>query len=330
MEQTDNPSGAAIVEESERPIVSVIVASHRPEYIESLGRMFNETICGSIASEVIFVTDYNHEQYLGALPQIRWLFHDDKNIAAKRNRGIAVAHGEYCAFIDDDCIPQAGWIINAVRFLKQNPECAGVEGLTVIERTANATGAYREYKRLERQGYRTNNIFYRREAVVAAGMFDERFVVQREDVDLAYTLLERGHTIGYDTSIRVVHRFRRAEKWDLLKNCINRRYDPLLYKKHKLWYRRHIHIAWPRAIALMFLIHSLLLASLLFVQSLTPQLLIGDAVLLMVLTFRRAGVSTVGNPLQAVRDFISFALAPLVLFGALLYGSIRFRYVFLI
>jgi glycosyltransferase involved in cell wall biosynthesis len=227
------------------PRVSVIVASHREQFVEELVSSFDALDSESVPMEIIIVADYPIEHYRDTFPHIRWIHVPDISISAKRNRGIENAKGSICAFIDDDCRPSGKWLSRAVAFLDDHPDMAGVEGMTSIASTDTREGSYREFKRLEKRGYRTNNIFYRRDILLSVNMFDERFTVQREDVDLAYAILESGQCIGYSTELKVEHQFRKNEKWDLLKNCINRRFDPLLYKKHKRLYRQYIRTPYP-------------------------------------------------------------------------------------
>lgn len=318
------------MQESVIPKVSVIVASHRQEFIKELVPSLERAIGESVPAEIIIVTDYNPDKYSAQFPAVQWIYVPDKSISAKRNKGIASSKSPLCAFIDDDCIPDDSWVVKAVEFLDNHPDMAGVEGMTTIEKCDTKEGAYREYKRLESRGYRTNNIFYRRKALVEIEMFDERFTVQREDVDLAYSLIEAGYSIGYSRDIKVKHRLRRNEKWDLLKNCINRRFDPLLHAKHKKLYRHYIGTPYPRGIALIFLAHALVVSGAVLFGKYIPVFISIDALVVFLFAARRAGLPFINNPVQWLREFISFALAPFIVFGALLYGSIRFRHPFFV
>ncbi len=318
------------MQETVIPVVSIIVPSHREPYIEDLISSCNDTVWESVPVEIIIVADYPVDHLENTYPHVRWLHVPDKSISRKRNAGITAARGTICAFIDDDCRPAEKWIVHAVAYLNNHPDMIGVEGLTEIVAEDIRAGAYKEFKRLEKRGYRTNNIFYRRETLLVVNMFDERFTVQREDVDLAYSLIEAGHSIGYSSDIHVAHRFRKNEKWDLLKNCINRRFDPLLFRKHKQLYRKQIGMPYPPNILMVFIAHLLLIGSIISLSNTLVLFAAIDFCIIVAATTRRAGLPFVNNPIQWVREFISFLISPFVLFGALLYGSIRFRYVFLI
>jgi len=308
------------------PKVSVIIASHRQEYIPDLLASLCAAASRYAPSETVVVADYPVESYRGRFPGVTWIFCADTGIPAKRNRGIAAASGGICGFIDDDCLAHEEWLSQAVDYLDTHPEMAGVEGLTGIEESAKKGGAYREFKRLEKPGYRTNNIFYRRKTLCEVQMFDERFSVQREDVDLAYAIIEAGGSVGYSDRIRVTHRFRDTEKWDLLKNCVNRRFDPLLHLKHKKLYRKHIRTPFTPAIAVILLLHLAVMTSWVFWRDGIRVYAVIDLLGIITCTIRRAGLPLSGKPLQWLRELVSFVLSPFVLLGALVHGCMRFRH----
>lgn len=307
--------------------VSVVVASHRSQYIAKFAQRFGTDVTGTVPCEVIIVCDYDPGDLPQRFPRIRWVYHPDRSIPAKRNKGIVAAQGGIVAFIDDDCIAQGGWISNAVAFLEEHLELAGVEGHTGIDRpTAESGRAYPEYKRLEKRGFRTNNIFYRTSVLQQVGMFDERFTVQREDVDLAFSVMAAGYEIGYDGGVRVIHAHRTGEHWDLLKNCWNRRFDPLLFRKHPAMYRRHIRTPFTPSIGCILAAHVIAALCLPWCGG-ADRVALGvlDASVVLMVAFRkRSGIRSTGV-IQFLREFISFHISPFVLLAALLTGSIRFR-----
>jgi glycosyltransferase involved in cell wall biosynthesis len=313
------------------PRVSVIIASHREPLIDACVAAILDSCAGTVPFEIIPVADYAIDAHRKRFPSLSWIYCPDRGIPHKRNCGISSARGEVCAFIDDDCRPERGWIAAACAFLDAHPESAGVEGMTVIAGAGGpGSGALREFRRLEKRGFRTNNIFYRTALLNAAGGFDERFMVQREDADLAYTILEAGGTIGYDPAIRVSHLFRAEERWDLLKNCVNRRFDPLLYKKHPVMYRRHIGIPYPPGILLLLCLYLVAAACGVAAPQVFAVALAAAGGVVVLLTVRRAGAPHGPAWLQWIREFISYSAAPVVILGALVHGSVRFRSVFLI
>jgi glycosyltransferase involved in cell wall biosynthesis len=304
------------------PSVSIVIASHRPEMIGRCIDSLTPSVCGDVPVEIVVVADYPVETFVPHYGRVRWLYLNNRSISAKRNFGVEQATGGVIGFIDDDCRAMENWIPAALAFLRENPAVDAVEGYTMIEKSGGDSGAIREYRRLEKPGYRTNNIFYKRKIFSECGGFDERFTVQREDLDLAFTVIEGRHLIGHSGDIRVEHAFRHRDHWDLLKNCINRRFDPLLYRKHRTLYRKHIGSPFPPALLTLGVIHAAALLSIPFPVS--PFIGIIDIGAVTFLSVRRTGVSR-----SAVRRFpeewISMAAAPFVLAGALLYGSMRWK-----
>lgn len=218
---------------------SIIIPSHRSEIIIKICQKVSE-LEGLENSEVIIITDYNTSEFNKQYPNFKWININDLSIPAKRNHGIKHSSSEIIALIDDDCLPNKNWLQEGITFLKNNSQYIGVEGETSIESNSENSALLKRFKRLESAAYRTNNIFYQKSALKEIGFFDERFKFQREDTDLAFSLLEKGFKISFSEKIKVTHLFRRKEKWDLIKNYYNRRYDPLLHKKHKKNYRHHI------------------------------------------------------------------------------------------
>ena len=304
--------------------VSVVVASHRSAYIKDLADAFAaQGASGECGVEVIVVADYPIEEYQRRYPAVRWIFLEDAGISAKRNAGSRTARGDVLAFIDDDCVPAAGWAGQGLSYLDKNKDAAGCEGKTILECEAVAAPAA-EFKRLEKAGFRTNNIFYKKSVFESAGGFDERFTFQREDADLAFSVLSLGHTIGYCPEAMVTHRMRRNAKWDLLKNCVNRQFDPLLYKKHPALYRKHVGSPIPPGIGCVMAFHMLVLFVLVVCIALWPAAVALDGLAALALSVRRNRNGKNGL-LWIARDFISFLTAPFVILGALLYGSVKFR-----
>jgi glycosyltransferase involved in cell wall biosynthesis len=308
------------------PFLSIVVASHRQDYIEQCV----EALLAAVAAmptpntEIIVVTDYDASLLSPKYSAVSWEYCVDLSISRKRNCGIKKARGAIIGFVDDDCLVAKDWINIAAAFFYNHPDCAGVEGHTTIVPPEKTAGHLREFKRLERAGFRTNNIFYKKEALQSAGLFDERFTLQREDLDLAFTIMRNSGTIEYCGELSVSHCFRPDEPWDLLKNCINRRFDPLLFKKHPVRYRQYVKQPVPPAIALVGLVWLLLIYDAAFYRAF---LLPGIALLVIVCAIGawRRNQYKLPAMLSFLRDVLAYALSPFVLWGALVYGSLKWK-----
>jgi len=303
--------------------LSVIVASHRSQMISELLDALQKQNLQRKYYEIIVVCDYNPEALNKRFKQVRWFFLNDISISAKRNLGVFVSRGEIIAFIDDDCKPCANWLSEGLDYLQRHKNCSAVEGHTTIEKNSFSSRMQREAKRLEKPAMRTNNIFYRKEVFLQAGGFDQRFSVQREDADLAFSVLENGGSIHYYPKIRVQHRFRYWERWDLLKNCWNRRFDPLLYLKHPQMYRKHIGSPLTPSVSLQ-LFAFVIYAVALFFQVRKKRLAFFHLFLTGILALRRSGLSKSLHT-RFIFEFISVLFSPFVVIAALVYGFLKFR-----
>jgi glycosyltransferase involved in cell wall biosynthesis len=302
------------------PDVSVVVASHRSSLITGLLDSLQRQGCSRISFEVLVVTDYPNGDLQNRYAALRWLYTADRSISRKRNLGASIAQAAVLAFIDDDCIAAPDWLEQGYRYLTAHQEAAAVEGHTAIETASGySPQATREYRRLEKPGFRTNNLFLRTAAFRAVGGFDERFTVQREDIDLAFSLLEQGHAIDYHRDIRVTHRFRHWEKWDLLKNCWNRRFDPLLFLKHPKRYWFMFRVPLPPTQAIVLFLHLLVLLSIGRKGKRAPLVAAADGAVALFFGIRRSGLRPF-SPEKWLRESIQLVAAPVVVAAALVYG----------
>jgi len=164
--------------------------------------------------------------------------------AAARNAGWRSAEGEVLAFTDDDCVPDAGWLSAGLAAFTD--DASGVCGRIVMPLPPAPTDYEKNEAGLEIAECATANCFYRREAVEAAGGFDERFTAAwREDSDLFFTLLEQGRTIVRAPKAVVVHPVRPAPWGVSLRQQRKSQFNALLYKKHPRLYRERIPAGPP-------------------------------------------------------------------------------------
>ena len=139
--------------------------------------------------------------------------------AAARNRGIRHGHGELIACLDAHCLPDPQWIATMVRRF-DDWRLGGCQG-RIDNRSADArvqrhlasSGALANERVVEDtiSGKRnlypwilSGNCMYRRSALEAAGLFDERLPAC-EDVDLAWRVFLLGYQLGYEPMAEVVH-----------------------------------------------------------------------------------------------------------------------------
>ena len=160
-------------------------------------------------------------------------FHTDVKGAVKaRNRAINIASGKVVAFTDDDCQPDANWLLNAFGYFII-PEVIGVEGR--IDSSHYDDPNYRTVsnKGLEGYGFMTANLFIRREVLKMIGGFDERFDHPnfREDTDLGWRALEYGE-IPFAEDVKYFIRLFPITETESVMERTEVAHDPLLLQKH--------------------------------------------------------------------------------------------------
>ncbi len=131
--------------------------------------------------------------------------------SVSRNFGVKCATGDLVAFTDSDCAVSPGWLTAAAAAFTEG--VGVVYGRTVSEEQARRPVFHHTLNVNPRKTYaETCNIFYRREAILRAGGFDESLIsvlkgpVWGEDTDLAYRVLELGYRSGFCGGAMVVHK----------------------------------------------------------------------------------------------------------------------------
>ena len=222
-------------------LFSVIVPTHhRPEKLKILLQSILEQSLPASEYEVILVPSPNDSgvKNLGFSSSNLLVLSADSDpfngtsASYKRNAGARAAKAPWLAFVDDDCVADKNWLLNAELLLKSN-DCQAIEGLTKIPSPEKMTYTFKGLQRLSKAGgYQTCNMFYKRDVFLDCGGFDLKFPFYLEDTDLAWTLLDRGHKIVFAESCIVEHPVPAADVNRLLFNAYRARLIPYLYKKH--------------------------------------------------------------------------------------------------
>jgi GT2 family glycosyltransferase len=206
----------------------VIPTCDRPEKLrECLRRV---TTQAAATYEVIVSDDSGTDgarSVVKEFPDAQWMQGPRRGPAANRNRGASRAQGEWLVFLDDDCLPEEGWLAayeaaagSAVDVLEGRTECPLEDRFAFYEIVENLAGG----------AFWSCNLAVRRDKFEELGGFDEDFTQAcAEDMEFAWRMRSRGLRSGFVEKARVAHPPRRMGLGDLLKRTASHRWV-LLYR----------------------------------------------------------------------------------------------------
>lgn len=182
------------------------------------------------AFEVIVVDDGSPDASAGTLPAIAGLRYHRRagngGFIAACNDGAMLARGQYLVFLNNDTVPQPGWLDALLRSFDEIPR-AGLVGAQLLYPDGRlqeaggvvfADGSAWNYGRHQAPG--DPRFCYLRDAdylsgaaiaipralFLRLGMFDTRYApAYYEDTDLAFAVRAAGHRVLYQPAARVVH-----------------------------------------------------------------------------------------------------------------------------
>jgi GT2 family glycosyltransferase len=204
--------------------ISVVIATHqRAVLIDRCLRALEAQVFP--ATEVIVIDDASADRTPAVLRE--WVRRPSINIRAQRlevnggpararNRGIALAHGEWVAFTDDDCAPEPDWLAAMAARAKAAPDAvAGVGGRV----RPMAPGLVADYMTVHRileppsscSYIVTSNCIYRRRVLLEVGGFNENVRTPGgEDPGLSFAVRQAGYSLGFCPEAVVRHHYRES------------------------------------------------------------------------------------------------------------------------
>jgi len=196
--------------------------------------------------------DGSHD-YAASLTDAKVTRVDRLNVSYARNAGVRLASGDIIAFIDDDAIATPTWLEELVRvFEAEGPTCGGVAGLVVDENgpgrpvqsmnnTINHLGeaipirlaptGFNDPEGDEYIYFMGANMAMRRDAILAAGGFDETYLYPYEDADLSVAVIKAGYRLFHHPKALVHH-------FPALSHNRRSAFDPGYYviARHKMYF----------------------------------------------------------------------------------------------
>jgi len=145
-------------------------------------------------------------------PHIRHLDGPGRGPAANRNAGAARAAGRWLIFLDDDCVPDPGFVKGYLDYIQAHPEARALEGCTYPDRPAQSLAERGPFN--EKGGcFYSCNIALRRDLFEEVGGFDEDYAFSLEDMDLYTRLLKKGEPLAFVPDASVMHPQKEGVGW---------------------------------------------------------------------------------------------------------------------
>jgi glycosyltransferase involved in cell wall biosynthesis len=217
--------------ENDRVRVTVIIPTYNRKNLlrETIVSLFNQSYPRD-KYEIIIVDDGSTdgtEHMIGELRKdapcrLKYFKKNNAGPAAARNLGIKNAEGEIIAFTDSDCMTHPDWLKNGLKwFSKSDVVFVSGQKLPKPNQPISFFAPFHDVKE-EHPVYPTLNIFYRKEALISFGGFDERFWARTErsadgeDVELAWRMKRRGLKNVFSKDVIIYHEVFQNTLYDFL------------------------------------------------------------------------------------------------------------------
>lgn len=227
------------------PTVAIIICTHNG--IERIGACLQACLRVREAAEVIVVDDASDdgtaESVARDFPQVKLVRMPRCGLSAARNAGAAAATAEVLAYTDDDCEPDAEWVLR-LRKAFASGDYAAVGGPNIPphahswrdEAIVAAPGAASHVMLSDTEAEHLPgcNLAVRKAAFEAIGGFDEQFWTAGDDVDFCWRLHDAGYRLGFAPGAFVWHKRRASTRGYLRQQAGYGAAEKLLRGKHPL------------------------------------------------------------------------------------------------
>jgi glycosyltransferase involved in cell wall biosynthesis len=222
-----------------------ICTKDRPDGVERLLRSLSMHIStrpqGNAPPEILLVDNAPSDDSTRALasrrPEVRYLCEPRPGLNFARNLAVREAHGEILAFLDDDVIPDRGWLEGLADAWGANLDAAAFTGQVLpLELETDAQVVFEQRGGFRRAFHRIRygpvlpgdpmypggagnfgagaNMAFRTDAIRALGGFDEALdtgaaVPGGGDLDIFYRVIRAGLALVYEPRFLAFHQHRR-------------------------------------------------------------------------------------------------------------------------
>jgi GT2 family glycosyltransferase len=141
-------------------------------------------------------------------PWARWIAGPRRGPACNRNYGARHAQGDWLLFLDDDCLPDAGYVAGYLQAMAANPGLRVLEGRTYADRPRRTLAESAPLN--ERGGFLWScNFAILKSVFEAMGGFEERFpFASMEDVEFRQRLRRCSEPFAFVPAASVCHPWR--------------------------------------------------------------------------------------------------------------------------
>lgn len=146
-------------------------------------------------------------------------------LAAARNSAIKNTDAKFIASLDSDCKPSKDWLKHLAKRINSS-NVAGVGGRTVEANTSSVIDSWRAVHMKQHWGNSKkinpsflfgSNTLFRRDLLLKAGSYNEKYRNNFEDVDISSRLRKKGYSLIYEPQAIVEH-LRKDDLSSLLNN----------------------------------------------------------------------------------------------------------------
>lgn len=251
-----------------------------------------------------------------------------------RNKGAEVAQGEFLVFFEDDIIVNQDYLANASRYLSLH-DVDVLEGITLGEGTQKEVRRFDSHDMLS---FIPCNLIVCRNLFLNVGGYDPAFfdlntgLYFREDADFGFRLLRVGAKILKCDELVVEHPEQFSSPKLCLRHALRYYFDPLLYRKDPIFYRKYIERKYIAGINFQRPLHKLSLGMIVSILiSMTGIIFHINIVSVIGLIFILLIGTLVQNKYQRkwvnikIFQTVIFIILPIVYLYALIKGCIYFR-----